>query len=88
MTFTIDTGIHADAPFPDWFVDRFDHLPMREQCRVYAEHIVGEIEAAAKTETARKRLLFNWRALDHIGAVNPDAFDHILIAYADKASAT
>lgn len=95
MTFTIDTGVSAQTPeqeilsiIPSW-MNESPSLDEHELLRIYAEHIISfDIQKPVKAETARKHLLRLWQALRVIGEHDPDAFDDILIAYADKVSAT
>lgn len=89
MTFQIDTGMPEHtirSVLPDWFLDQYeDTTSDAALAHDYGYHMIAKSRQPARLETVRRHFKMSWQALQYIAELQPEVFDEVLCAYAEKA---
>lgn len=71
---------------PAWFLDMHeDSASDADLARDYGHHMIWQTKQPVKLETVRKHVRQDWAALGFIADLQPEIFDEVICAIAERA---
>lgn len=78
--------IDARTMIPDYILDDLpDGATEIAAARAFAYHMIWKIKQPKRLETVRKHFTFNWPFMRRLSEIEPEVFDELLCAYAERA---
>lgn len=76
----------ARALIPDFVLDELpDGVDEVKAAQTYAYHLIWQFKQPKMLKTVRDRILFANRFLMRLAEIDPDLFDEVICAYAERA---
>jgi hypothetical protein len=75
----------ARSMVPPWMLDYMPDATEREAANAYAQHIMGAFNNPKMMKTVRRHFLRETSFLARLAELNPEMFDEVVCAYAERA---